>query len=67
MRSPYVQIRVSKEVADRIDELRHPTQSRNEWINYALLSRVIVHEYLLNKGHTQYKGKILDMDWVNEL
>ena len=31
MRTAYVQIRVPVEVAERIDEIRRPTISRNQW------------------------------------
>ena len=47
MRSPYVQIRVPVEIADRIDKLRPAVQSRNSWVVRTLLDRVEAQEGIL--------------------
>ena len=35
---------VSKELTARIDNLRHATQSRTEWVNRVLLRAVVIAE-----------------------
>ena len=39
-----IQVRIEKDLAVRIDSLRHATQSRTEWINNVLLKKVLIME-----------------------
>ena len=39
-----IHVAIDKALAARIDELRHATQSRTEWINRSLLRTVVIAE-----------------------
>ena len=45
-----IQVRIDKGLATRIDDLRHPTQSRTDWINRALLWKVTIAETAEERG-----------------
>ena len=59
-KGPFVQVRLSKELADRIDDFRHPTQSRTEWVNRVVARRLAVMESVESLGERSHKGEIID-------
>ena len=58
-KAPFVQVRLSKELADRIDDFRHPTQSRTEWVNHVVARRLAVMESIESLGGESCRGEIV--------
>ena len=43
-------IRISADIVKRIDDLRHSSQSRTEWVNRVLLRHVVIAETCEQQG-----------------